>query len=297
MGSLRNPVGPLPSTIYWRRRAILLSLAAVLTLLVVWMVSSRGGGGDGDAAGGSSDKNPVESITPGPSGSGPAISEKPGGRDEAGSGGAASGGSGGSGTTGGDGDGSGGTGGGDGGDGDGSSGADSGSGGGDGDGDAASGGGAAAGGSGGSGSGSGERVPAGSSLPDCTSSSVRLKLGSAENAYGPGKDPELRLTAENTSDITCKLDLGPAKAVVTITQADDDEDVWSSAHCPDGSGSLLLKVPAKSSVTRTLEWDRERSAPECATPSGGKAAPDTYLVAAEARGFTVAPTSFVLRRD
>lgn len=78
---MRNPVGPLPSTIYWRRRAVLLSLVAVLALLIVWVVGTGGGGGTNNGDG-SNGKNPVSTITPGPSGSGPAISQNPGGRDE-----------------------------------------------------------------------------------------------------------------------------------------------------------------------------------------------------------------------
>ena len=72
---MRNPVGPLPSTIYWRRRAVLLSLVALLALLIAWVVSSGGGGGKKNADG-SNGKNPVQTITPGPSGSGPAISQQ-----------------------------------------------------------------------------------------------------------------------------------------------------------------------------------------------------------------------------
>ncbi|MDX3053366.1 hypothetical protein PV378_43970, partial [Streptomyces scabiei] len=65
MGSLRNPIGPLPSTIYWRRRAVLLTVVGLLAILVVWIVT--GGGGGGNNAGEPDGKNPVTSITPGPS--------------------------------------------------------------------------------------------------------------------------------------------------------------------------------------------------------------------------------------
>ncbi|UXI80062.1 hypothetical protein N6Q81_19585, partial [Streptomyces vinaceusdrappus] len=81
MGSLRNPVGPLPSSIYWRRRAVLLSLLALLALLITWIVVAGGGDGGKDREDGANGKNPAPSITPGPSGSGPAISEAPSGRD------------------------------------------------------------------------------------------------------------------------------------------------------------------------------------------------------------------------
>ncbi|MET7618496.1 hypothetical protein [Streptomyces sp. NPDC005408] len=268
MGSMRNPIGPLPSSIYWRRRAVAASLIALLAVLIVWAVSSGGGKGDttDDSANGAT---PAPSITPGPSQSGPAISEQPGGRDESGE-------SGGSDGTGGDG----GTGGGTGGDG----GAGSGSGG-------AAGAGGAAGGAGG-----GQQVPAGSSLPDCAPGALKLTLRSAEVAYGPGEKPSFQLVVSNSSATTCKADFGPKAAVLTVTD-DKDDAVWSSKDCPRTAGSLLLRVPAGASITHTVEWDRKRSAPQCATPPAGAVAPGTYLVEAEFPGVTVRPASFRLDKD
>ncbi|TLS40836.1 hypothetical protein FE633_39480 [Streptomyces montanus] len=271
MGSLRNPVGPLPSSIYWRRRAVLLSLVALLTLLITWIVATGGGGGNNNADG-SNGKNPAPSITPGPSGSGPAISQAPGGRDESTSGG-------------GGGDGSGDSGGGS----EGSDGADGSSGGSD----------SAGGGSGDAegGAGSGDTVPAGSSLPNCAPGSVALTLRSVQNAYAPGEEPKLELIVKNSSSSDCKLDLGPKKAVLTITQAGSDDEIWSSADCPTGAGSILYRIPANDRITRTVEWDREASAPECATPRAGTATAGTYLVEAQAPGLEKTQASFVLKKD
>ncbi|WP_405464710.1 hypothetical protein OG783_14035 [Streptomyces jietaisiensis] len=280
MGSLRNPVGPLPSSIYWRRRAVLLAVLGVLALLVVWFVALGGGGGK-KSEGGGDGKNPAPSITPGPSSSGPAISRHPGGRDE--SGGGEDGGSGGSGGSDGSGDGAG--------DSDGT-----------GTGAGAGGGGSAGGTEGGAGSGgvggvSGEQVPAGSTLPNCTTSAVTLNLSSVHNTYAPEQTPTLRLTARNTSAGDCKIDLGPKHAVLTITQTGEDEDFWASDDCVEGSGSVLFRVPAQGSATYTVKWDREPSAAHCATPKAGKASAGTYLVEAKAEGFTKARTSFVLAKD
>lgn len=269
MGSLRNPVGPLPSTIYWRRRAILLSLVALLALLTVWIVSTGGGGGK-KGADGSDGKGPVETITPGPSESGPAISQHPGGRDES-SGSADPGGSGGDGTGGdGGGDGSG-------------SGSTAGSGG-------------AGDGSNGAG-GSADQVPAGSTLPNCTASAVKLTLRSVHNTYGPGAKPSVELIAKNSSGSDCKVDLGPKKAVLTITQAGEDKSFWASDDCPKDVGSLFFRVPAGGQVTYTVDWDRAASAPQCATPPAGSASAGTYLVEAKAPGLAKAQTSFVLSQD
>lgn len=269
VGSLRNPVGPLPSTIYWRRRAVLLSLIGLMALLVVWVLT-MGGGGKNDGADGPSGSGPATSITPGPSSSGPAISENPGGRDESGDDGDGDSGSGGSG--GGSGDSAGADGSGD-------------SGGGDGSGsdDGAKGGG-----------GSGGQLPAGSSLPNCVSGDVKLKLRSVHNRYEIGEKPKFELVAQNSAGKACKVDLGGKKTVLTITQADGDKEIWSSADCPAGGGSLLLRVPGDGRVTHTVEWDRRGSEPNCATPSAGSASPGTYLVEAKSPGLGSVKTSFVL---
>lgn len=265
MGSLRNPVGPLPASIYWRRRIVLLSIVALLALLIAWLFT-LGGDDKKDNSGRSDAKHPAPStITPGPSGSGPAISEHPGGRDESddetggtGTGSGAPGGTGGSGSGSGD---------------DGTK----------------------AGGEGGG--GAGPVLPAGSTLPNCTPSAVKLTLRSVHNTYDPDEKPTFELIVKNSSDSDCKIDLGPKKAVVTISQSDDEDTYWSSAHCPKTAGSRLYRVPADSSITYTVEWDRKPSAAQCATPPAGSAKAGTYLVEAKVPGHDKLRTSFVLAAD
>jgi hypothetical protein len=279
VGSLRNPIGPLPSSIYWRRRAVLLTVLGLLALLTLWIVTSDGGNGDNDA-GGPNGKNPATSITPGPSGSGPAISEAPGGRDESSAGGDGSGG----GSTAGSGSGSG---------------SEGGFGGGSGD--TGAGAGAAGGGTSGvggkNGSSSGEQVPAGSSLPNCTAGAVKLTVRSVRNAYAPGVNPTFELIARNSSGSDCKLDLGPDNTVLTITAAEADDAFWASDDCHETAGSLVFKVPGGDRVTYTVEWNRDPSAPDCATPAAGSAVAGTYLVEAKAPGLETARTSFRLEKD
>lgn len=261
----------------------MLSVLAVLALLIAWMVSS-GGGGDKNGADGSNDKNPSPStITPGPSGSGPAISQAPGGRDESTTGGDTGGGAGsGSGSGGGSGagDGSG-------------AGGETGTGGSAG----AGGSGSAGGGAAGTGVGQGDILPAGSSLPNCTASAVKLTVRSQRNAYDPEQTPTLLLTATNSSGSDCKVDLGPRNAVLTITQADSDDTYWSSADCPKTAGNLVYRAPAGSSITYTVKWDRKPSAPQCATPPAGSASAGTYLVEVKAPGYGTTQASFVLESD
>ncbi|MFE8915107.1 hypothetical protein [Streptomyces globisporus] len=248
-------------------------------MLIAWAVTSGGGGGGRDDAkpGGS---DPVESITPGPGSSGPAISQQPGGRDESGDE-SGSGGSNGSGESpGGSGDG---------GASDGSStgGTDTGTGDSSSAGTAGSGGGSA-----------GQPVPAGSPLPECKPSAVRLSLRT-KVSYGPDDKPKFELIAKNTSSAACKADFGPKSAVLTVTEAggEDDDPVWSSKDCPAAAGPLFLKVPAGATVIHTVDWNRTLSAPGCATPPSGKAGPGTYLLEAKAPGEPVQRASFVLAKD
>jgi hypothetical protein len=286
VGSLRNPVGPLPSTIYWRRRVVLLSVVAVLAVLVVWIATSGGGGGHKNTGATSNGKDPSPStITPGPAGSGPAISQHPGGRDESG------GGSGGSapGSASGGGSDSGGSG--------GSVGSASGTSGTSGVSGSSSGGSAGNPDDAKEGGGTGAVLPAGSTLPDCTAGAITLTLRSVHNSYAPGQQPTFELAAKNTSSSDCKVDLGPSTAVVTISQAAGSDSYWSSADCPKTAGTLLYRVPAGSSITYTVRWDRKPSAPRCATPPAGSAGAGTYLVQAKVPGHGKLQTSFVLSAD
>jgi hypothetical protein len=244
------------------------SVVALLALLITWVVLSSSGGGKKDD--GANGRTPAPTITAGPSSSGPAISQAPGGRDESSSGGSSGSDSGGS----------------------------SGSGSGSGSGSAGSEG-AVGGGTAGAGTGVGrhDTIPASSSIPNCTESAVKLTVRSLHNTYSPGQTPTLLLTATNTSALDCKIDLGPKHAVLTITRTGSDDNYWSSADCPQGSGSLVFRVPTRSSITYTVKWDRKPSAPECATPPAGSAGADTYLVEAAAPGFAKTQISFLLKDD
>ncbi|MCG0287817.1 hypothetical protein [Streptomyces sp. PSAA01] len=289
MGSLRNPIGPLPSSIYWRRRIVALALLVVIVLLVIWAFGWGGSGGGGSDEGkGSGGGGPAGTITPGPSSSGPVNSERPGGRDESDNGGSGSGDSGGSGG----GSDDGGTGGASGG----------GAGGGSGSGGSSGGGAGGGGGGGGIGTGTGPGLPAGSSLPDCRPGDAELTVRSVKdskvkNAWAPGEKPTFEIVVKNTKSSSCKVDFGRSAASLTITDA-KNAHVWASGDCPEGSASALVEVKGSGETKRTVEWDRKRSAEHCATPSGSASAkPGTYLVEVKVDGLGTAKVSFVLEKD
>ncbi|SCK58356.1 hypothetical protein [Streptomyces sp. WMMB 322] len=287
MGSLRNPIGPLPSSIYWRRRAVALAILALLVLLTVWALG-LGGGDSGNEGKGDDGKPPASTITPGPTDSGPAITERPGGRDEsdegAGSQGGSSGGDGGSGGAD------------DGGPDDGSGWRPGGSG------SSASGGGDSAGGGSGSGSasgggsgdsGGGTAVPAGSELPAC-GSGVTVTLRSVHKEYEPGEKPEFELTVKNKRGTACKIDLGRKESVVTVKSA-GGKKIWASDDCVRDEKPALYQVPGSGTAIHTFVWYREPSAVNCGTPSSDSVKPGDYEIEVDVKGLKKLDASFELK--
>lgn len=272
MGNVRNPVGPLPSSIYWRRRAIVACLLAIGAAAIVWAVTSGGGGGSGSGStgaqgAGTHGRTPLPSITPGPTSSQTGITTEPGGRSV---GGASDGGP------------------------TGSAGTDAGSTGSAGSADAgATSGGSGSGGGSGGGAG-GQRLPVGTSVPDCGGSRVHLALHSVKNSYEPGEKPTFQISAANSGGSACKVNFSAVSAVVTIVDS-GNHHVWASDDCPASRSPYLLEVPASASATYDVPWSLAVSAPQCATPSGTRTASSgTYLAKVTVPGFSSAQASFVL---
>ncbi|MGW3040711.1 hypothetical protein ACWC9T_11840 [Kitasatospora sp. NPDC001159] len=280
MPSLRQPVGPLPASIYWRRRVIVLAAVAAVIALIAWLMTDQGGGGgDGSQSKAaqavppqSQSQTPAQAITPGASPSGPAA--RPGGGSAGGTGGPVSGGGSEVGLSGGTGAGAnpapaGGSGG---------SGGSGGTGGGNG--------GGAPGGSGGSGGGApAVNTPEVMALPVCASSQVALELNPSQNPYQPKDKPKLALTVKNSSGTNCRVDLGRTTSVITVSGNNNDR-VWSSGDCPPDKGDIWVQIPANGSQTETFTWDRSRSKPQCATADQTAPASGTYVVLAELTGLS-----------
>ncbi|MEW1907063.1 hypothetical protein AB0442_01200 [Kitasatospora sp. NPDC085895] len=274
MPSLRQPVGPLPASIYWRRRLVVLVALAVVAALVIWLLTGSGdGGGQGQKK--TSQAAPVQSITPGASPSGSAITSRPGGTGGTGGGAAAAGGTGASGgdvslSTGGTGGGS-------------SDGAGSTAGGTDG---------SAAGGTG-SGTGGGQpptNTPDVMALPACAASQVSLELASGLNSYTVQVKPRFSLTVRNTSDTGCRVDLGRTASTLTVT-ASNGERVWSSGDCPANRQATWVQLAAGAGLTENFTWSRNRSKPQCASADGTAAGAGNYLVQAALAGPAGGPVS------
>ncbi|MEU2630005.1 hypothetical protein [Kitasatospora sp. NPDC007106] len=266
-------MGPLPASIYWRRRLVVLVALAVVAALVIWLLTGSGdGGGQGQKK--TSQAAPVQSITPGASPSGSAITSRPGGT---GGGAAAAGGTGASGgdvslSTGGTGSGS-------------SDGTGSTAGGTDG---------SAAGGTGsGGGTGGGQpptNTPDVMALPACAASQVSLELASGLNSYTVKVKPRFSLTVRNTSGTGCRVDLGRTASTLTVT-ASSGERVWSSGDCPANRQATWVQLAAGAGLTENFTWSRNRSKPQCASADGTSAGAGNYLVQADLAGPAGGPVS------
>ncbi|MBO1417211.1 hypothetical protein [Streptomyces sp. FH025] len=273
MPSLRQPVGPLPASIYWRRRVVVLAAVAAVIALIAWLMTDQGGDGGSQSKAAqavpsqSQSQSPAQAITPGASPSGPAA--PPGGGSTGGNpngGGPVAGGGGSevSLSTGGTG----------------------------GANPAPAGGGAAGsgGGTGGGASGSSGGAPAVNTaevmaLPVCASSQVALELAGTQNSFQPKDKPRLALTVKNSSGTNCRVDLGRSASVITVSGNGNDR-VWSSGDCPSDKGSIWVQLPANGSQTETFTWDRSRSKPQCATAEQAPPANGTYVVLAELTGLS-----------
>ena len=267
MPSLRQPVGPLPASIYWRRRVVFLSVLAVVLLLVGWLAFGTGGDGKQQKAAETASPlpAPAQSITPGASPTGPAITTRPGGSG-AGSGGTAGelnvtgGGSGGSGTGGGSGSGTGG------------SGSNSG-------GHTAS-----------PGPSPAVNTPEVMALPVCATSQLSLELAPAQSSFAAKDKPRLALTIRNSSGSGCRVNLSHESSALTITSS-TNERIWSSADCVPEKIDAWAQIAGNSGVTETFGWDRSRSKPQCATADPTPAQPGNYLVQADLTGPAGGPLS------
>ncbi|WTW95712.1 hypothetical protein OG216_21020 [Streptomycetaceae bacterium NBC_01309] len=245
MESVTRPVGHLPPSVYWRRRAIVLVGLAVLIALVAWACTA--GGGDGD------DKKNTSAESTAPTGSGSPAPIGPGPTDGTASGGPTTGSPGATGPSGTAGSPSGGA---------------SGS-------PGATGGTAAPGAN----PGASQAPPPGQPAPT-GGATVNGMLacqfpGNAElvvtgdrpqdTKFRVGEQVKLTLEVRNTGRETCAVDMSQRAATVEIRSGNDR--IWSPADCASGTPEITQIQPGKS-VTRTWTWTWNRSDPaRCSGPA------------------------------
>jgi len=260
VGNLRHPVGPLPSSIYWRRRLVVLGIPLFLTALVAYACTGTSSppantAGGGPGGGHTSSASPTGVITPAPgqTASGPPGNSYPGSGGTSGTGGA-----GGTGAGGTPGSGNGGTG---------------------------------SAGTGQTGQANASVAAAGCSL----SLTIALDRTNASGAvqYPSGTYPTFKITASDTGSANCTVDASGRGLVVSVMPNGTTTPVWTSAVC-SGAADLRVLGPGDSQ-TFNVVWKRWKSqGTTCPVALLPTVAPGTYTVNAEANGVTTSQLGFIL---
>jgi hypothetical protein len=273
VGSFRHPVGPLPGSVYWRRRIVLLGIPLFVIALVAYActgssspsTNAAGPGGGRQSAGAS----PTGIITPAPSqtASGPPGNSYPGSPTTSGGGAGSTGGA------------SGGTGGGTGG------GTSSGS--------------AGSGVSGGSGSGgtTGSIGQAASGAAAGCSLSLMLSLDRTSSSgpvqYPAGSYPTFKIAAADDGSANCTVDVSGKGMVVSVMPLGTTKPIWTSATC-SGATDLRVLGPGDSQ-SYSVVWKRwETQGDTCPLSALPTVPQGTYTVNVEAGGVTSSLVEFIL---
>ena len=263
-----DPVGPLPASVYWRRRALALA-AVIVVLLLIWAVLPGGGGGDGrrDTAGAAGSATPTGSpgaTDPAAAPTGLSATAPSGVPGPAG-----------------DGDGNGGDNGG-------------------GNGDGGDNGGNSAGGPAGT---PAPVTPSPTPVPTtpkptvappttCPDAALAVTVAPRARTYRVGQNPIFDLRVRNISALSCIRDLGAGQQEVAVYKG--TQRLWSSNDCypsPEKSPQLLRPgVQETSSVT----WSGLGSRPDCAGKRAQVGA-GNYTVVARVGTAVTRRTPFSLR--
>jgi hypothetical protein len=109
----------------------------------------------------------------------------------------------------------------------------------------------------------------------CTDAMLQLTVTSDAKTYPVGSSPRFVLRVANTSDRSCRRDLGGKPLELRVYSGEDR--IWSSDDCGDTTTSSVQTIGAHSYLETTMTWPGTRSRPGC-TGDKPKAQPGTYYV-------------------
>ncbi|HET9170857.1 MAG TPA: hypothetical protein VFN97_15575 [Actinospica sp.] len=257
MGTFRNPVGPLPASVYWRRRLVLLGIPLFVIALVAYACTGTSGSPQntaGPGAGHTASSSPTGVITPGASetASGPPGNSYPTGPSNSGSAGAGSGGTGSASA------------------------------------------GASAGSSAGASAGT-TQVASGAAAGCALSLTIALDQTSSSGTvqYAAGTYPTFKITASDSGSANCTVDVSGKGLVVSVMPLGTTKPIWSSAVC--SSASDLRVLGPGDAQTYPVVWKRwETQGTTCPVSKLPTVPQGTYTVNAEADGITTSAVEFIL---
>lgn len=125
----------------------------------------------------------------------------------------------------------------------------------------------------------------------CGPSAVTLRAETDRESYAPGETPVLYLLVSNESDTPCTVNVGTSQMEFVLTL--DDERVFSSTDCQDGSQDLEMTIEPGGEERATFEWARNRTVPGCEAV-GEEAAEGTYSLVTRLGARSSDPVTFTL---
>ncbi len=125
-----------------------------------------------------------------------------------------------------------------------------------------------------------EEFPAPKKAGDpCRPSDVVVTVETDRSDYAWDAKPKIELTAVNTAEQTCTVDLGPEAMEVRITSGDDR--VFSTADCAERKDENKVELERGVPEKSTFTWDRKRSWKDCRDGDVTAKRPGTYVAALE----------------
>ncbi|WP_049822380.1 hypothetical protein [Arthrobacter sp. H41] len=126
---------------------------------------------------------------------------------------------------------------------------------------------------------------------ECDPAEIVVEAKTDAQAYAPGQEPVLSLVVRNESGTACAVNVGTSQMEFVV--ADPADRIFSSTDCQQAPQDLERVLEPGAEEVATLEWERTRTTPGCASvepvPEGG-----TYALTTRLGGLTSGTTSFVL---
>lgn len=135
-------------------------------------------------------------------------------------------------------------------------------------------------------------VPSTGPVP-CTNAMITTAAETARPQYAPGDRPVFRLVITNVSGQPCVRDLAGARQEIVVWSGDRSVRLWSSNDCITPGGTDLRTLVPGQPVVFAVTWAGRTSAPGCA---GARTVvtPGPYQVMTRLDDVISAPTPFAL---
>ncbi len=103
--------------------------------------------------------------------------------------------------------------------------------------------------------------PTSGGTPLCKDSQITVTASTDAATYQVGATPRLRMRIQNTSDSSCRRDIGAAKNELVITSG--NTQVWSSDDCNPGGDPQVVTLKPQQSYSVSVTWLGRLSAKNC----------------------------------